>query len=517
MHPGSHQGSNMGELIRTAVQRGGDSIAFVHGEDTVTYRQLGESISRLVQVLTQRGLGKGDTVAALSGNRPQAFVVTAAGYMMGLRVLWVNPTSSEDDHAYMLDDGEVRTLFVDTERFSERAAALSRRVPGIRQIYAITPGGPYEDIFAAAAQLQPAPLLPQGDPDDVCTLVYTGGTTGKPKGVMHTHRVQVTMVMMELGDWDWPQETRFLATTPITHAAGAIIVPVLLRSGTFYMHHGFSPDVFIDLVEKHRITGTFLVPTMLYVLLDHPRCASADLSSLKQVIYGAAPMTPARLKEGLQRLGQVFMQLYGQSEAPNTLTVLHQRDHDPDRYPERLASCGTPIVGNQIRLLDPDGREVPQGEVGEICVRGPLVMKGYWKKPEETEKAFQHGWLHTGDLARCDADGFLYIVDRSKDMIITGGFNVYPREVEDTLARHPAVANAAVIGVPDPKWGEAVKAVVVLRPGTSVTAEELIALVKEHKGSVHAPKSIAFADELPVTGLGKLDKKALRAQHAAQA
>ena len=205
------------------------------------------------------------------------------------------------------------------------------------------------------------------------------------------------------------------------------------------------------------------------------------------------------------------MQLYAQSEAPNTVTVLHQHEHDPER-PERLASCGTPCAGVLVRLLDDDGHEVPDGEVGEICVRGPLVMQGYWNKPEETAQAFRHGWLYTGDMARRDADGYLYIVDRSKDMIISGGFNVYPREVEDVLSQHPAVASAAVVGIPDAKWGEAVHAQVVLRAGASVAAEELMALVRERKGAVQAPKSIEFVAALPVTGLGKLDKKAIRAK-----
>ena len=224
-------------------------------------------------------------------------------------------------------------------------------------------------------------------------------------------------------------------------------------------------------------------------------------------------MSPARLTEAMTVFGPVFMQLYAQSEAPNTVTVLRQQDHDPERFPHRLASCGRPIANSQVKLLDDDGHEVPVGEVGEICVRGPLVMQGYWNKPEESARALRHGWLYTGDLARRDADGFIYIVDRSKDMIISGGFNVYPREVEDALTADPAVASAAVIGVPDPKWGEAVKALVVLKPGAQVSAEALIARVREAKGAVQAPKSIEFVDALPVTGLGKLDKKAIRARY----
>jgi len=325
------------------------------------------------------------------------------------------------------------------------------------------------------------------------------------------------MTLTEMAEWDWPREPRFLAVTPITHAAGAIVLPVLLRSGTVIVARGFEPQRFVELVARHRATMTFVVPTMIYRLLDEPQLDTAALASLEVVIYGAAPIAPARLADALRRFGPVFMQLYGQTEAPNAITALRRADHDPQRHPQRLASCGLPIGASQVALLDEAGHEVPAGEVGEICVRGPLVAAGYWNRPDETAQAFRHGWLHTGDLARRDADGFLYIVDRSKDMIVSGGFNVYPREVEDVLTAHPAVAAAGVIGVPDDTWGEAVKAVVVLRTGATVSAEELIALVRERKGPVQAPKSVDFVDALPVTGLGKPDKKALRARYWAGA
>jgi len=503
----------MGELIVRAVRRGGERIAFVLGEQATSYRAFGELLSRMVQALEARGVRRGDAIAVLSSNRPEAFLVTAAGYLMGLRSTWMHPLASEDDHAFLLEDSGVRYLFVDPGTFAARAQALRARVPGLARMWGLGPNGFGEDILAVLEAYVPGPLEPRAAAQDVCTLIYTGGTTGRPKGVVHTHRVQVTMVMTELAEWDWPREVRLLAMTPITHAAGAMIVAVMQKCGTFVMDKGFDALRFFELVEKHRITCTFLVPTMMYVLLDHPGIARADLSSLALVIYGASPMSPARLTEGMRRLGPVFMQLYGQSEAPNCVTVLHTYEHDPERHPERLASCGTPVGWSVVRLLDDAGNEVAVGEVGEICVRGPLVMPGYWNKPEETARALRHGWLYTGDLARRDADGFIYIVDRSKDMIITGGFNVYPREVEDVLTRHPAVAAAAVIGVPDPKWGEAVKAVVVLKPGARAVPEELIALVREHKGPVQAPKSVEFADALPLTGLGKLDKKALRARY----
>jgi fatty-acyl-CoA synthase len=503
-----YDGCAVGDLVISAIARGGDRDAFIGDDTRWTYRQLGALVSQVVQALHARGLQRGDAVATLSGNRPEAFLITAAAYLIGLRLTWVNPTSSEDDHAYILQDSGVTTLFFDPRLFSDRARTLQQRVPGLQRLMGL---GPNQDLLAAAAAFTPGRLQSQAEADDVCVLIYTGGTTGRPKGVAHTHRVHVTMILTEMADWDWPRDLRFLALTPITHASGAMIMPVLLKSGTYTMTQGFTPEKFVHLVQTHRITATFLVPTMIYVLLDSPARQGADLSSLQLVIYGASPMSPARLIEGLQAFGPVFMQLYAQSEAPNTVTVLHQHEHDPEHHPERLASCGTPCAGVQLRLLDEDGHEVPVGEVGEICVRGPLVMQGYWNKPEETAQAFRHGWLYTGDRARRDADGYLYIVDRSKDMIISGGFNVYPREVEDVLSQHPAVSSAAVVGVPDAKWGEAVRALVVLRAGASVPAEELIALVRERKGAVYAPKAIDFVAALPVTGLGKLDKKAIRA------
>lgn len=512
-----HEGCTMGDLILRAIHRGGDRAAFVLDDQVITYREFGDMLSRMVQFMQARGLQRGDAIATLSSNRPEAFLVNAAGYLLGLRSTWMHPLASEEDHAYLIEDSGVTHLFVDPLTFSDRAEALQRRLPGLRQLYSLgtTPDGraPGEDALAACAGFSPGALVNQAHVDDICTLIYTGGTTGQPKGVIHTHRVQVTMVMTELTEWDWPAEVRFLAMTPITHAAGAMIVAVMSRSGTFVMSKGFDAQRFFDLVEAHRITCTFLVPTMIYVLLDHPAIDTADTSSLKTIIYGASPMAPARLAEGMRRFGPVFMQLYGQSEAPNCVTTLRRDEHDPVRHPERLASCGMPSAGVQVALLDESGQEVAEGEVGEICVRGPLVMAGYWNKPVETAQTLRNGWLHTGDLARRDAAGYLYIVDRSKDMIISGGFNVFPREVEDVLTRHPEVAAAAVIGVPDGKWGEAVKAVVVRKPGTEVSAEALMALVRDAKGVVHTPKTIDFVEALPVTGLGKPDKKALRARY----
>jgi fatty-acyl-CoA synthase len=274
---------------------------------------------------------------------------------------------------------------------------------------------------------------------------------------------------------------------------------------------GFEPERFLATIERERINCTLMVPTMVYVVLDHPALARTDLSSLELVLYGASPMSPTRLMEGLERIGPVFSQLYGQTEC-YPVSVLRKADHDA-RRPELFASCGFPIATCSVSLRDEANAEVKPGEAGEICVRAPHAMEAYWKRPEQTAEAFAGGWLHTGDVARADERGYLYIVDRKKDMIISGGFNIYPREVEDVLSSHPDVAMAAVIGVPHEKWGEAVTALVVCKPGTQPDAATLVHLVHERKGGPHAPKQVEFVDSLPLTAVGKVDKKVLRARY----
>jgi fatty-acyl-CoA synthase len=254
---------------------------------------------------------------------------------------------------------------------------------------------------------------------------------------------------------------------------------------------------------------------MLYYLLDSARAATADMSSMETIFYGASPISPDRLRQGIERWGSIFYQFFGQSEAPMVIANMRRAEHDLDK-PRRLSSCGRPSPWVHLALLDSQGSPVPPGEPGEICVRGPLVMKGYKDMPDQTAEAFAGGWLHTGDVGRLDEEGFLYIVDRTRDMIVTGGFNVFPREVEDVLAGHAAVGQVAVVGVPDEQWGEAVKAVIVLRPGFEQgpeLARELQALVKQAKGSVQSPKSIDFVDVIPLTPVGKPDKKAVRARY----
>lgn len=278
------------------------------------------------------------------------------------------------------------------------------------------------------------------------------------------------------------------------------------------MMRGFDAGAWLETVARDRITLSLLVPTMIYAVLDHPALDSADLSSLETIMYGASPMSPTRLVEGIERIGPVFAQLYGQTECAGLTTSMSREEHHVDDV-ARLSSCGQPMPGVRVRIIGEDGSECGPGEPGEVCVQGVSVMDGYWKQPELTAETLVDGWLRTGDIGVWSDDGYLTLVDRKKDMVVSGGFNVFPREIEDVLTSHSAVSVAAVIGVPDEKWGEAVTALVVLRPGASASAEELIALVKDRKGAIYAPKSVEFLEALPLTAVGKPDKKVLRAQY----
>ncbi len=500
----------MGELIASAVTRYPDRPAFLEPEGPISYRELGERISRVIQLFAQLGLRRGDTVVQLSANRPETFVVIAAVYVCGLKSVALHALGSEDDHAFVIEDSEAKLVVVDPY-FGERGQALRGRCGSVAHWRAHGGLAGWEDLWREAGAFTPQPLRPVGEAEDIVRLAYTGGTTGRSKGVMLSNRSLVTNVVLALAGMDWPQDVVYLCPAPISHGAGSLVVPTLLRGGCVILQRGFDADAFLEGLQRHRPTLTWLVPTMIYALLDHPRTRELDWRCLESLVYSAAPMAPARIREALAAFGPCLIQCFGQTESPNTILTLSRADHVAGG--ERLSSAGRPFPMLRVALLDDDCNEVPDGEIGEICVRGPLLMSGYWKQPELSAGAFKGDWLHTGDLARRDAQGYIHIVDRKKDMIISGGFNVYPKEIEDVLSAHPAVAAVAVIGVPDPRWGEAVKAVVALKPGRQASPEELIACVREAKGPVYAPKSVEIEAGLPLTALGKIDKKALRMRY----
>jgi len=501
-----------GELILTALRRFPDRVAFQQDDRRLTYRQTADLLARWITVLTQRGLAHGQGVGILSPNRPEVWLGQSSTSMAGGRYTALHPLGSLDDHRYACDEAELRFLLVDPA-YAERAARLLEGSSAVEAVLTFGPADVGEDITRLAERVTPGPLTagPHG-PDDIGWLLYTGGTTGVPKAAMLSERGLAQMVFSVLTGWDLPGELRYLACAPISHAAGMLTTPTLVRGGTVILQRTFDPGAWLAAVARERVTLGLLVPTMIYAVLDHPALARTDLASLQTVMYGASPMAPARMAEALERIGPVFCQLYGQTECTGLGTALWRADHDRADL-HRLTSCGKPIPGVRVTVRDDEGRLTADDEPGEICVQGVSVMQGYWKQPALTDAALGDGFLRTGDVAVRDADGFLYIVDRKKDMIVSGGFNIFPREVEDVLTLHPAVSSVAVIAVPDAKWGEAVKALVVTKPGASVTAEEVIQLVRDKKGPVYAPKSVEFLDALPLTPVGKADKKALRARY----
>ena len=506
-----HQTAATGQQILANLARFADQPAIADGTVSWTYREVGEATARMIAVFKGLGLRAGNALAILASNRAEVLPSMLAANLMGMRYTPLHPLASTEDLSYIVADAEIDVLIVEPEKFGERGRAIRSGVSTLRHLLSFGPMEGGVDIREAARRVEPAPLKDESDPAGIAAVVYTGGTTGRSRGVMHTHRsVQVASLLMT-ADWDWPTQTRFLAVTPVSHSAGSMLRPIMFRGGYTRLMQGFDAERFCRTVEEERITCTLLVPTLLYALLDHPARKKYDLSSLQTIIYGAAPMSPVRLREAIEVFGPVFVQLYGQTEAPQCIATLRKSDHSLQR-PERLESCGLPGPGVEVKLLDADMKEVASGEPGEICVRGPIVMEGYWKQPEATAEVFRGGWLHTGDVARRDADGYLKIIDRTKDLIISGGFNIYPREVEDALQSHPEVASAAVIGVPDAKWGEAVTAFVVLKPNAVSGEAALQAHVKDKRGAPWAPKTIHLVDSLPVTGLGKIDRKALRAK-----
>lgn len=514
---------HLGHLLVAALKRHRDAPVLFLGDTTMTGGEMAVEVSRYIQAFEALGAGSGTAVALLALNRPEVLFVIAAGQCQGYRRTSLHPLGSLEDHAFAIEDAGISTLVIDPNpAFAARARALVDKVDCLRQVLTIGPVPPEladfgHDLTEEAARHDPEPLIPADlTPDHIVSITYTGGTTGRPKGVIGTASAMATMTQIQLAEWEWPKAPRFLLCTPLSHAGAAFFAPTLIKGGALYVLPRFDPAGVLKAIEEYRITATMLVPSMLYALMDHPDSRTRDLSSLETVYYGASAINPTRLKEAIHRWGPIFAQFYGQTEAPMAITYLAKDEHDD----QRLSSCGRPSAFLRTALLDENGQQVPTGEPGEICVAGPLLAAGYWDQPEVTAETFRDGWLHTGDVAREDEDGFWFIVDRTKDMIVTGGFNVYPREVEDVIAEHPAVAQVGVIGVPDEKWGEAVTAIIVLRNTVTQDIDALTAeiqqAVRDRKGSVQAPKRVIVTDALPLTALGKPDKKALRASYGSE-
>jgi fatty-acyl-CoA synthase len=487
-------------------------------------RRLSWSVGR---ALARSGVRPGDKVAILSGNDPVAFSCVFGISRAGAVWCPVNPRNEAAENRELLDLFDCRCLIF-AAAFAPLVAKIAPELPGLATLVclggqpaadqqtadqaAVVPGAVAFADWLAGVSDEPW----QADPvDDVVMIAGTGGTTGTPKGVLLTGHNIETMSGFALMGYPFAGRSVYLALAPLTHAAGVLCFPVMALGGEIVIMP--SPDLgeFLRLIETHRVTHAFLPPTLIYLLLDHPDVGKYDLSSLQCLWYGAAPMSASRLEQAIGVFGPVMGQVFGQTEAPMMISTMAPRDHlhpDGTLARERFTSAGQPTPFTTVAIMDDKGQILPRGERGEIVVRGPLVMAGYYKNPAATAEASKHGWHHTGDVGYLDDDNYLYIVDRLKDMIITGGFNVYSAEVEQALLAHPAVLDCAVVGLPDDKWGERVTAILQLHPGQTVTPEDVRAFVKSRVGSVKSPKQVEIWPDLPRSRVGKVLKTEVKSR-----
>ncbi|MBR0725569.1 AMP-binding protein [Bradyrhizobium manausense] len=492
-------------------------VGYVKDTESWTFQQSYDVTCRVARALNAEGLACETKCAVLAANDPLAWFCVLGVWRAGLTWVPLNPRGAPIEHSELINGFDVEVLFFQ-RAFAPSIEAIRVQCPRLRVLVCLDGELSYAKTFDGFCGAFPA-LKPDRYPaeEDLAAIMPTGGTTGAPKGVMLTHRNLSLSVANNIINTPYQpgDEIVNLAAAPMTHTAGFLTLSATARGGKVVVMTKPDPVSLLDLVCGARVTEFFLPPTVIYRLLEMPGIESRDFSRLRYFMYGAAPMSVEKLREALKVFGPVMLQGYGQTEAPGSIAFLRPGDHFRGRViaeEYRLSSCGLPSVLNTTAILDEDGRPVRRGDTGEICVRGDIVMKGYYKQPEKTAETIVDGWLHTGDLGHVDGEGYLHITDRKKDVIITGGFNVYPSEVEQVLWSHPAVLDCAVIGVPDGHWGEAVKAVIELKPGAAVSSEELIAMCKEKVGSVKAPKTVDF-EPLPRSPVGKVLKKDIREKY----
>jgi acyl-CoA synthetase (AMP-forming)/AMP-acid ligase II len=499
--------------LHRAVQQRPAATMTIFGERRRTFREVADRVARLAGAMRGLGVSDGDRVAILSLNSDRYSEYLLAVPWANAVLIPVNTRWSAAEIAYSLRDCGSRVLFAD-DTFAPLLPALREAFPELATVIytgdGLVPDGAlgYEDLIAAADPIQDA----RRGGDDLAGVFYTGGTSGFPKGVMLSHaNLGISWLGTAACGYLASPDSRTLHTAPMFHLADLAFWGIaLLAGGAHVIVPSFDPPAVLATIAEHRVTDALLVPTMIQLLVDHPEVSQYDLTSLRMVLYGASPVTEAVLARAMKALPSAsFTQAYGMTELAPVATLLSPADHEQGH----LLSAGRAAPHAEIAIVDPDGAQVPNGTVGEVVVRGGHVMLGYWNNPEETENALRDGWMHTGDGGYLDDQGYLYIVDRIKDMIVSGGENVYSAEVENAVAAHPAVAQCAVIGVPDLDWGERVHAVVVPRPGATVTLQELRAHTKSLIAGYKAPRSLEILDKLPMSGAGKILKRELRQKH----
>ncbi|MGZ2356731.1 AMP-binding protein [Streptomyces sp. 372A] len=520
---------NLGTYLSRSARYWPEAPALVCGERSWSFAELESSANRLASALAARGLRPGDVVASVAWNRGELVETEFALYKAGLTRAPINARLGRGEIAHILRYASVRALVYDAAHREDALAAIAAAgndrlpVPLDEEPEGDVPNGaPAVAYSTLLAEGDTAPFLVDVDENEPCVLNFTSGSTGALKAAVQTVGNRLAnMRKLLMSDESRPRPgTRYLACGPITHATGMGLLAGVFGGSTTYVLPAWAPESFLETVERERITATFLVPAMVNMVLAHPSAGHRDLSSLTSVRIGGAPISPQRLRDAVKLFGPVVAQGYGLGETTSVVAGLSAGEiaHAVEEDHELLQSCGRASYDTEVRVVDEGGRELGPREVGEVIVRGPDCVREYWKEPELSAETFREGWVHTGDLAWMREDGYLFLVDRKKDMIISGGFNIYCTEVEATLYEHPAVQEACVVGVPDDTWGEAVRAVIVQGPGdTGVTADELIAFCADRLDRFKKPRAVDFVAALPHNRNGKLDRKAVREPYWANA
>ena len=500
-----------------AAERHPERVAFTFEGRATTFAAFDAHSDRVAAALSAAGIRPGERIAYVGKNSDVYFELLYGAIKAGVVMVPVNWRLAGPEIAVIVDDSEARLLLVGPEFFHIVQAQLAA-MPRVQSLIATEGGHPTWPDFAAWRDAAPA-QHPAHTPSlgDVAVQLYTSGTTGRPKGVMLSHANFLNSIREGERDpapWTkWRDGDAAIQAMPVSHISGTgwgIIT--VHHAATCHIQRQFDIEQTLDMILRDRVSKIFLVPAALQFLARHPRARGADFSAIREMGYGASPIPLALLRECMDVMGCGFVQFYGMTETTGTIVALPPEDHVREGSP-RMRAAGKPLPWVEIRVVDAEGHDVPTGQVGEIITRSAANMLGYWKRPEETARTIRDGWLYTGDAGYLDADGYVFIHDRVKDMIISGGENVYPAEVESALSEHPAIAEVAVIGVPDEKWGEAVKAVIVLRPGAALTQDELIAWARARIAGFKTPRSVDFADMLPRNASGKLLKRELRAPY----
>jgi acyl-CoA synthetase (AMP-forming)/AMP-acid ligase II len=494
-------------------------LAIAYGDYEINYKQANERVNKLANAFRRLGIKKGENVACLMHNTPEFIEIFYAHLKAGIGSCPINWRLHPKECAYIIDNSESVAVVL-AEDFRDSIWALRQEMPKCKHFICISE--PLEGMIPYEKLIKDEPITfrdEEVEPDHLGLLFYTSGTTGRSKGAMLTHQNLLAMTWNFFADiTPLDQYDAILHAAPLSHGSGQYSIPNVAKAAANIILEtkSFDPKTLFKTIERRKVTNMFMAPAMIKILLSSPEIDNYDLSSLKTIHYGGAPILTEDLKAAVKKLGQVFLQLYGQGETPMTISRLRKNEHlleGTEEKMKRLTSCGIPATGINVKVADENDEEVPPGKMGQILVRGETVMKGYYNDPKKTAEALKGGWLHTGDMGVMDEKGYLYLLDRSKDMIITGGENVYSREIEDVIQKHPAVFEVAVIGVPDPKWGEAIKAIVSLKPGQKATEKELIDFCKDSLASYKKPKSVEFIDAIPKSAYGKILKRELREKY----